>query len=285
MDILSYFLIYAFLGWCVEVAYAAVKERKFVNRGMLNGAVCPIYGFGVLLVLLLLEPYKNVILLFIMSVIICSVLEYITGFLLEKIFHTKWWDYSDRKFNLRGYICLEFSIYWGAFCVIIVLFIQPLIKDMVLLIDEKILFYALIAFYFLLMIDIISTVQILYRFKLKLNEINNIGKDLKAISNDIGYKVYKRAIKIDDLILKQREMISEFEQYLKNPERAQEIKNENMARIHSRLDSIKSRHESLSNKVFGLERLMKAFPSSRSEKYSRELIALKQRIRDRRNRK
>ena len=100
------FLIYGFVGWCTEVIFAAVNSGKFVNRGFLNGPICPIYGFGILAVVRLLKPFgNNILLLFVGSVLITSGLEYITGFLLEKLFHQKWWDYSDVPFNIQGYIC------------------------------------------------------------------------------------------------------------------------------------------------------------------------------------
>ena len=108
------FLIYAFLGWCTEVAFAAVTRGKFVNRGMANGPICPIYGFGVLAVLFCLQPFRgNFFLLFLGSVVVTSLLELVTGWALEKFFHDKWWDYSNEPFNIKGYICLRFSILWG----------------------------------------------------------------------------------------------------------------------------------------------------------------------------
>ena len=110
----QFFFIYGFLGWCTEVAFAAWKERTFVNRGFLNGPICPIYGFGVCSVVYLLKPFEsNFILLYISSVILVSALEWLTGFLLEKLFHHKWWDYSNEPFNIKGYICLRFSINLG----------------------------------------------------------------------------------------------------------------------------------------------------------------------------
>lgn len=122
------FLIYGFVGWCTEVIFAAVNSGKFVNRGFLNGPICPIYGFGILAVVRLLKPFgNNILLLFVGSVLITSGLEYITGFLLEKLFHQKWWDYSDVPFNIQGYICLKFSLLWGLACMFIVEIIHPLV--------------------------------------------------------------------------------------------------------------------------------------------------------------
>ena len=126
------FFIYAFLGWCTEVAFAACKNGRFVNRGFLNGPVCPIYGFGMVGVAVLLEPLKdNLLLLYLGSAVITTVIEYITGLLLERIFHAKWWDYSNMPLNIGGYVCLLFSLIWGAMCVAIVKFVHPVIAGMV----------------------------------------------------------------------------------------------------------------------------------------------------------
>ena len=106
-DMMYYFFIYAFLGWTAEVIFAALKNGKFVNRGFLNGPVCPIYGVGMAVLVLLLNPLKNSWwLLFFAGAAFCSILELVTGFVLDKIFKTKWWDYSNEKLNLKGYICI-----------------------------------------------------------------------------------------------------------------------------------------------------------------------------------
>lgn len=100
-DILFSFFIYGFLGWCSEVAFAAFKQHSFVNRGFLNGPICPIYGIGVTVVVASLQPYVgNLILLYITSTILVTFLEWLTGFLLEKMFHHRWWDYSEMPLNI-----------------------------------------------------------------------------------------------------------------------------------------------------------------------------------------
>ena len=122
------FIIYAFIGWCTEVSYAALDRGIFVNRGFLNGPYCPIYGCGVVIVVAALTPLKdNLLILFAGSFLLTSILEYITGFILEKVFHNKWWDYSNKPFNLHGYVCLKFSIYWGLACTFIMDVIHPII--------------------------------------------------------------------------------------------------------------------------------------------------------------
>ena len=116
----SYFIIYSFVGWLVEVIFQAVTKGKIVNRGFLNGPVCPIYGFGMVAVLLFFN-HINVgnlqeasgLFLFVIGAVFSTVIELFGGWVLDKLFHTKWWDYSKEKFNLHGYICLRFSIIWG----------------------------------------------------------------------------------------------------------------------------------------------------------------------------
>ena len=138
--ILQYFLIYSFIGWCVEVIYQAVSKGVIVNRGFLNGPVCPIYGFGVLAVFAAVntaEAYAEpgsgkagFLLVFLCGAALTTSIELFGGWALDKIFHARWWDYSDKPFNFHGYICLEFSLLWGLGIVIIVEVIQPIIASM-----------------------------------------------------------------------------------------------------------------------------------------------------------
>ena len=96
MQLFLAFLVYSFLGWVCETVYCSIGQRKFVNRGFLNGPLCPVYGFGAVAVLLFLRPLReNLLLLFFGGMILTSVIEYITGFALEKLFAAKWWDYSN----------------------------------------------------------------------------------------------------------------------------------------------------------------------------------------------
>lgn len=108
------FFIYSIAGWIIEVVGKLIEKKKFINRGFLIGPYCPIYGYGSILITILLEKYTNdVIVLFFMSMVICALLEYLTSYFMEKIFHTRWWDYSRYKFNINGRICLETMIPFG----------------------------------------------------------------------------------------------------------------------------------------------------------------------------
>ena len=125
-EVFAYFFLYSFLGWVTEVAFHAVTQGKFVNRGFLNGPVCPIYGTGMVAVLLILGEYvSRPWAVFLVGVALPTAIELVTGWILERFFHNKWWDYSSRRFNLKGYICLEFSILWGVSVLFAVEVVHP----------------------------------------------------------------------------------------------------------------------------------------------------------------
>lgn len=126
------FLIYSILGWIMESTYVFIKNKKFVNRGFLLGPYCPIYGFGAIIIILYLNQYKdNLLTVFIMSMVLCSILEYVTSFLMEKLFNTRWWDYSNKKFNLNGRICGYNSLLFGIASIVVLYLINPLVTDII----------------------------------------------------------------------------------------------------------------------------------------------------------
>lgn len=124
--IVIYFLFYAMLGWVWETIYCSYRERKFVYRGFLSGPYCPIYGFGVLLVLTLLTPlFATPAVLFVVALVAMTTLEYLSSYILEKIFRQRWWDYSGEPLNFQGRIAMLPSLFWATMSVVIVTLIQP----------------------------------------------------------------------------------------------------------------------------------------------------------------
>jgi uncharacterized membrane protein len=123
---MQYFFFYCFLGWIWETSYVSVKEKRFVNRGFLRGPLIPIYGSGVMVVVLATAPFQgNIPAEFFSGMIFASILEYCTGAAMEAIFKVRYWDYSTRKFNLNGHICLAASLLWGVFAVLVSEFLHP----------------------------------------------------------------------------------------------------------------------------------------------------------------
>ncbi len=263
---LWYFVIYAFLGWCAEVAFAAMNEGVFVNRGFLNGPVCPIYGFGMVIVLGVLRPLKsNVLLLFAGAAILTSTLEWVTGFVLEKVFHDKWWDYSEEPFNLNGYVCLKFTVLWGLACVLILDAIHPMIVKLVGWIPPlagMILLGVLLA---LFAVDAAVTINAIAKLNRKLAHMNDIAAKLKEVSETLGENISEGVVELSE---KKEELDAEAAQRLK------ELKAEGEARKQELL----ARYDELANEKKAIQdRLMKAFPRFTSVRHREEMEELRRR--------
>lgn len=183
-----YFLIYSFLGWTMETVTFSIEEKRFVNRGFLNGPLCPIYGTGMVLILDFLTPFKdNIIVLFLLGGVFATTIEYIVGYLLEKLFYTRWWDYSEKKFNIKGYICLENSIAWSILSVVMVKYIHPYIVSMVKSINIKLLEKISIVTIIVIILDTILTLSSLINFREKIKNLNDIREDIsKKIDNKLS---------------------------------------------------------------------------------------------------
>ncbi|PYG86895.1 putative membrane protein [Ruminiclostridium sufflavum DSM 19573] len=144
LDLLMYFSIYSFLGWVMETVFASLKEKKLVNRGFLSGFFCPIYGFGAILIIqsskligAAVEDYSaSLITNILLSIFLVTLLEFITGALLEKIFNCKWWDYSSNAANIKGYICIKYSILWGLLAFLLVQVVHPAVVQVVAVIPS-----------------------------------------------------------------------------------------------------------------------------------------------------
>lgn len=198
-EIMLLFFIYSFLGWCVEVAFVAVTTGKVVNRGFLNGPVCPIYGCGMVGVLIILLPVKNnVWLLFLGGMIICSTVELFGGWILDKIFHMRWWDYSEKPFNIGGYICLPFSIMWGFAVVFAVKFVHTPIMFLVKKVPDVGKLVLIIFFVIIFTVDMIVTLKNLIGIKKSLGQLDLIAEELNNIGNQIKDVVGNSAIDMAD---------------------------------------------------------------------------------------
>ena len=200
LELVYLFFIYAFIGWAIEVAYAAIKHGIYSNRGFLIGPLCPIYGFGVDIILIILTPIKsNLFLLFIGSVILTSTLEYLTGWFLEKKYNERWWDYSNDKFNLNGYICLEFSIIWGLACLLVIRIVNPPIIFMVRkLLNFKFGFIPALVLLVILIIDVIISDKRVRTFTKNIRTVELMDEAIRKVSDTISYDIYKNTIESID---------------------------------------------------------------------------------------
>lgn len=211
LQIFLMFFIYSFLGWCAEVVFATLKTGKFINRGFLNGCVCPIYGFGFVIVLLCLQYFlNNIILLFFASVVLTSLLEFATGFVLEKIFNKKWWDYSKEPFNIKGYVCVRFSILWGLACVFVLKIIHPAILNLINLAPVFVQYILFGVFSLLIILDLVFTIIQLIALKRNYVEFENISKKLKTGSNLLGEKISNTTISVQEKLSALNKKLNKF---------------------------------------------------------------------------
>lgn len=292
------FIIYAFVGWCVEVAYATLDTGKFVNRGFLNGPYCPIYGFGVVIVVGLLTPLKdNRLILFAGSFVLTTVLEFITGYILEKVFHNKWWDYSDMPFNIKGYICLKFSILWGLGCTFIMDAFHPMIYRIITWIPfiPGVIILCIIASVFA--VDCCITVSTILKFNKRLKLMDDMAASIHKLSDEIGENIYDNVTGIIEKseefkenhpellekIAETREDIEELPE--KTRERFVEAK-EDVAEKRRQLAELTERYEKLlAEKNAGFRRLLLAFPDMISRENNEMLNKIKNHLNIKKNKK
>ena len=203
--IFQYFLLYSFLGWCTEVAYAAVCEGRVVNRGFLNGPVCPIYGFGILAVFGTINTglsrfgtgssYTNLLLIFLCGMALTTMIELFGGWALDRLFHASWWDYSDKPFNFHGYICLQFSLLWGLGIVLIVEVLHPLIAATFGRIMPETVGWPLMYFlYIVYASDTMLSVMIMVGLNKRLAELDEMQKRMRVVSNTLSDGIGRSAL-------------------------------------------------------------------------------------------
>ena len=192
-----FFFIYSFAGWCIEVCCAAIQKRKFVNRGFVNGPLCPIYGSGAVLFAVFLPELKEApIFLFLAGAILASILEFTTGALLEKLFHRKWWDYSNIRWNYEGYVCLPFSLGWGVCAVVLNMFLNPLLVKLLRIMPRLLMVIIMIALTVALVLDTVGTtlaIRGLQKKQVQLAEFTEgVSQVSKLLENAITRRIQKR---------------------------------------------------------------------------------------------
>lgn len=247
-EYMIYFYIYALFGWIVESIYCSTLNRKIINRGFLNGPICPVYGIGAVVVILSLYKYRgHIVMLFLLSVILTSIIEYLTSMILEKLFKTRWWDYSNHKYNIKGRVCLLNSTLFGILSLIIVNIVHPNIIKFIDKIDMSILYVLLSLAIILTIADIIVTAKALNSLTLKVNMLSTIMEDIKMIN--LRLKIYE-----------EEEFIKIFKV---NPEtimkKMKSFKDRDVT-IQEKIDDAYCKFKSLKQKSFIHRRLINAFP-------------------------
>lgn len=218
-EILTYFIIYSFLGWIMESTVRTISEKRIINTGFLKGPFCPIYGIGAIIMLLFLDKFQNnPILLFFIAITVLSIWEYLVGVLLEKMFNTKYWDYSNYKLNFQGRVCLTHSICWGILGVVFVRYLHPFIEGIVLHIDKTLLYYVVSIITLVLTVDFITTVVRVKNIKLTLQKVEDLSKEIKEKLKEIRMLTKEAELNSEKIINteKMRKLVQKLNRKKKN---------------------------------------------------------------------
>ena len=261
---LNFFMIYSVIGWMIEVSFHAITLGKVVNRGFLNGPLCPVYGCGVLSVLAVVRhagaamgysgniETASVWVLFVIGITFSTIVELVAGAALDMIFHARWWNYSAEKFNFRGYICLRFSIIWGLGIAFVLRVVHPVISDIVSFVPKKIGWVLIAVVYATFIADIVLTTMSVLKLNRQLEKMEELRQSIlrvsDAMSEVIGNGTIMTAQKLEAEESKARE---EYEA------RKQEFE--------ARLEH--TRKLVMYHRLFGTGRLLLAFPDMRHRKY------------------
>ncbi len=263
---IAYFIIYSFLGWLVEVLHAYKRSGGWVNRGFIKGPFCPIYGFGGLLLLVVLSPIReNWFSLFLGAVLLITLLEFVTGLVLETLFGAKWWDYQDMKFHIKGYVCPRYSLLFGVLAVVTIKGIHPFVETAV---EGTPLLYLQTASLILLtylVVDFIQTV-------LEIIGMNQMLRELQQKIEEL------RQLEIRETLLKERkEKLGQMEKQVEEVEVRL-----NMIKEHFK--ELKIEYEAMLRAGLArYRRILKAFPKFQSKRFQKGYKKLKERFRSLKN--
>lgn len=247
LHMLAFFYIYAFLGWCVEIAYHALTTGHLVNRGMLAGPVCPIYGAGMLAMIGLTEPLQQSWLLtFIGAMIICSAIELIVGLVLRALFHTQWWDYSKEPFNIAGLVCLRFSIFWGFGGAFLIKVVHPPIRDAVALVPPLLLGIIVAALSIVMLTDLVITVRGIRHLQSQSALLFDIEAQMRETSAAIGSAITERTLDAQERLEPVQERLDEWQTETREERAARR------ARFDARLKAFDAQRDALENRLTAL---------------------------------
>lgn len=269
-----FFFIYAVLGWCVEVAFAAVNTRQLVNRGFLNGPACPIYGFGMVGLLAVLGPWQNnVAAVFVVAAVLATLVELVAGYALYKLFHTRWWDYTKFRGNLGGFICPRFSLLWGLGGVLVIRLVHPPVAAAVQAIPPLALAVSdgVLAVGFA--VDVGISFAQAAGLERRLKRLKDFSAAMRLLSDAMTDKIGTGAMTVDTLLDEQKLQL--MLAAMEGRENAAPLR-EQLLEMAARARTVRAEVERLSRqRHFGEGRLLRAFPHMKAPSYDEVLTRLR----------
>ncbi len=262
-----YIMIYGFAGWVYETIICSIEARRFVDRGFLNGPYCPIYGFGAMLDVIILGNIENAAALFFLGMLLDTVLEYVTSYVMEALFHARWWDYSTYRFNINGRVCLLGAVVFGAFSLLAVKVVHPAVAGAVGMIPTVWLHVISAALLAGVSVDVGVTVTGLSGFDEKLREITSeVETAVSKRAHELGVAISGAAAGVGGVI----ERVGNLERTVADAVR--EAKSAALESLSKRLNSQQSR-------------MIRSFPHLRSVSYQKTLSGLREFVLKRRGKK
>ena len=272
------FMIYSVAGWLMEVTCKLIEYKKFVNRGFLIGPYCPIYGAGALLITILLTRFSsNLIILFITAIVLCGILEYFTSYFMEKVFRARWWDYSKRKFNINGRVCLGTLIPFGIFGIIIIYITNPLIIKLFSKFSTNLLNITSGIVFSIFLIDYILSYTVISGFRkttvqVSKNETQDNTEQITSKVKEIllqqswGYKRLINAYpKLEAIRIKIKEISNEVK------ENAVDIKNNITEKAEEVKNNINEKKEEMKNTISEKKEEMKTNITQKGKQFSNNI--------------
>ena len=294
---LFFFYIYCFIGWIWETCYVSVLQGKWVNRGFMRGPFLPIYGSGAIIVLIFTLPFRtDAVAVYFIGMISATILEYCTGVVMEKLFHVRYWDYSNQPFNLKGHICLTSSLAWGAFSVILTLYGHNPIERCVLRMNDNFVEFLVFILTVVISIDMFESVREALNLKemlLSLEENNaefrRIQKHIEVIQAFYGTELKEKSEvglkKLSTAIESGKEFYNRKKEHKKrksatkavfiaNLERTRTVKEETLKRLSDTMEAYAERLKGIAEKD---ESILQAISESRSivSKQKHNILSMK----------
>lgn len=212
------FFFYSAAGWCLETTYCSIGEKRFINRGFLTGPLCPIYGTAALIMTILIyNPFRDrPLLVFVLGIILCDLVEYITSFLMEKLFAARWWDYTYEFMNIRGRICLKHSLYWGVISIVFVDVIHPAVESLYSRINGQYLIYILAAVLTVFVLDLINAVRKALDIRKLQIKLKNLSAALTSELNTVKDSIENKYDHFREALAKRAEKVTEFKMQIED---------------------------------------------------------------------
>ena len=249
------FIIYSFLGWCLEVTCKLIEYKRFINRGFLIGPYCPIYGSGAVLITFLLYRYAyDPLVLFVMTTITCCILEYLTSLVMEKLFKARWWDYSKRKFNINGRVCLGTSIPFGIFGMAVTYIINPFFISLINKLSMNTINILTISLATVYVLDTIVSSIVIFGFRKTSENVNKEG------SSDNTEQI---TAKVKEILIRKswmhRRLVNAYPSLVLIKAKIKEIKEDVKENIQEVRSNINEKKEELKNTFNKDEKIRKYF--------------------------